>query len=312
MRTFIISTDDYSVGKRKIEEIRASITGDVDDSSYDLEEDSLYNIVDDLNTVSLFDNIKFVVCKSAEKIVDFKDSALKEFINILGDQSSNNYLILITTVGFNKIPQDKQDIYKKIKSYSTYYEIMVKNISLEEYIENNVKEDGYSIDSDAKNLLLSYFDNLTAIETSLDILKSYKMEDKIIKKDDVIKMIPKPLDENVYDLINAVLKKDKKLIFQIYDNLKTINAGANILSLLINKFQELYNVNMLVKSGITKDEISEIFHVKPGRAFYMVKDAKNNSLKDIKDNLDYLNKLDYDIKRGVVDSELGIELYFLR
>lgn len=312
MKTFIISTDDYSVGKRKIEEIRNSVIGEVDDATYDLDEDSLYDVIDELNTISLFDNIKFIVCKSAEKMVDFKDSAIKEFQNVLADQESNNYLILITTVGFSKLSGDKLEIYKKIKGYATYYEIMVKNISLEDYIDNNMKQNGYQIDNDAKSLLLLYFDNLTAIETSLDILESYKMDDKKITKADVLKMIPKPLDDNVYDLINAVLKRDRKLVFQIYDNLKTINAGVNILSLLINKFQELYSVNILVKSGMSKDEISEIYHVKPGRAFYMVKDAKNNSLKDIKDNLDYLNKLDYDIKRGAVEQELGLELYFLR
>ena len=134
MKTFIISTDDYSVGKRKIEEIRNSVIGEVDDATYDLDEDSLYDVIDELNTISLFDNIKFIVCKSAEKMVDFKDSAIKEFQNVLADQESNNYLILITTVGFSKLSGDKLEIYKKIKGYATYYEIMVKNISLEDYI----------------------------------------------------------------------------------------------------------------------------------------------------------------------------------
>lgn len=312
MKTFIISTDDYSVGKRKIDDIKNSINSEFDEIYYDLEEDSIYNVIDELNTFSLFDNIKFVVCKSSEKLFSFKANAIKELINLLSDESSNNYLILITTVGFKELNEEGINNLKLIKSKSNYIELFVKNISLEEYINNDIKNDNYKIDTDATNLLLSYFDNLTAIVTALDILKSYKMDNKIITKDDVIKMIPKPLDLNVYDLINAVLKHDRKLVFQIYDDLKTLNIGSNLLPLLINKFQELYNVNTLVQQGITKDEIAELFNVKPGRAYYMVKDSKNIPIKDIKDNLDYLNKLDYDIKRGIIDLNLGLELYFLR
>ena len=92
--------------------------------------------------------------------------------------------------------------------------------------------------------------------------------------------------------------------------LKSMQA-SNLISLLINKFQELYNVNILVKSGMNQAGIAELFHISSGRAYYMIKNAKEHSLDEISQQLDGLNTLDYQIKTGKIDQNLGIELYFL-
>ena len=44
----------------------------------------------------------------------------------------------------------------------------------------------------------------------------------------------------------------------------------------------------------------------------MIKNARSKSLVDIKDNLNYLLNLDYGIKKGELDANLGLELYLLR
>ena len=44
----------------------------------------------------------------------------------------------------------------------------------------------------------------------------------------------------------------------------------------------------------------------------MIKNAKSSSMKKIKDNLELLNQLEYDIKSGKIDQSLGLELYLLK
>ena len=46
--------------------------------------------------------------------------------------------------------------------------------------------------------------------------------------------------------------------------------------------------------------------------YYMIKNAKSSSMKKIKDNLELLNQLEYDIKSGKIDQSLGLELYLLK
>ena len=71
----------------------------------------------------------------------------------------------------------------------------------------------------------------------------------------------------------------------------------------------MYNVNILLKGGLNQG--AELFGISPGRAFYMIKNAKDVHLNSIKENLDLLNELELNIKSGKIDQNLGLELYFL-
>ena len=44
----------------------------------------------------------------------------------------------------------------------------------------------------------------------------------------------------------------------------------------------------------------------------MVKNAKEHSMESVKMHLQALNQLDYQIKTGKIDQNMGLELYFLR
>lgn len=312
MVSYFLSTDDYSVAIKKTEEIKKSIQGSYDEIYYDLDDDSLYEVINELTTISLFSEPKVVILKSAEKISEISDNALKELLSIMADYDSMNILIAISTEGYDFKDSKKAEIYNALKKYASFIDIKVKNIPLDEYAKNLFNEEGYEINDDALSLLISYSDSLTLINSSVEILKCYKSDTKKITKDDIIKMVPKPLEDKGYELTNAVLKGDKKRIFEIYEDFKTINAASNLIPMLLNKFQQLYNVYVLSKAGVGQDEIANLFQVKTNQAYYMLKDAKTKSIVDIKNNIDYLNKLDYDIKTGKIDYELGIQLYFLR
>ena len=81
----------------------------------------------------------------------------------------------------------------------------------------------------------------------MDQLECYKAEEKCITNADIRKMISEPLEDNVYSLIEAVLTNNKKLMMKGYQDMKLKSMQAsNLISLLINKFQELYNVNILI------------------------------------------------------------------
>ena len=145
-----------------------------------------------------------------------------------------------------------------------------------------------------------------------DIIALVKYEEKKITTSDVMLLIPSPLDDNVYSLIDAVLANNKKLMLKGYQDMKLKSMQAsNLVSMLLNKFQEIYNVNVLIKSGFNQGMLAETLNISSGRAYYMIKNAKSYSMKDIKKHLDLLNELDYKIKTGQIDQNLGLELYFL-
>lgn len=306
---YIISAEEKEEAKEKIEEIRKSIKLDFDYSEYDLEEDGLYPIIDELTTISLFDNPKFIVINSSENIIKANDKAFVELLTAMNSQENDNVLVFIFLNGFDQ----KNERLSRIKRYSSFIEINLKNMPLDEYARNVFSKDGYQIDEHTISLLVLYTASLASLKQAINILECYKYQEKMITDDDVKRLVVPPLEDNVYNLIDSVIQKDKARIFSILADFKKENIQYSFLvSLLINKFQEMYNVNILAKSGITQADIQDLFNVSSGKAYYMLKNAKVVDIYEIKKNLSMLNDLDYQIKTGKVDQNIGLELYFLK
>ena len=309
MYNYLISSDDTEALNNKIEEIYKSFNLEFDVIRYDLEEDNIYNIIDELSTISLFDNPKFVIAKALGKLALASERQINELLMVMNNKDSNNVLVLTC---LDKI-DFKNDNLAKVRKYSVYFDIRIKNIPLDTYAHDYLLKNGYTIDSQALSELVKYSVNLATLRNNLDILISFKDENKRIEEKDVSKMIKQPLEDNIFQLIDMVLAKNKKAVFKMYNDFRIENIPPTyIISMLINKFQEMYDVYHLAKGGADQQSIMDLYNVSSGKAYYMLKNSKAASLDEIKNNLNELMDLDYKIKSGKVDQYLGLELYLLR
>lgn len=304
---FIILADDYQALEEKLLEIKTNYNLS-EPINYDLSEEGVFALVDELMTVSLFGDVKFIVAKGSNELINKETSGFNELLKVMNDQNSSNVLVLTFTenVDFNN-PH-----FESLKRFSALFDVRNKNINLEEYATKQFAKDGFKIADNVLKLLVSYSDGLANLKQFIDQLECYKEDTKEILNEDVLSLIVPPLDDNVYTLIDAVLANDKKQMLKVYQDLKLRSVTASYLvSLIITKFQEIYNVNILVKKGYNQAKVSELLNVSSGRAYYMVKNAKGYNIDDVKKHLDLLNELDYNIKTGKIDQNLGLELYFL-
>ena len=242
---FIILADDSLAVQQKIEEIQNGFELEVEPIVYNALEEGTYAIVDELTTVSLFDETKLVIVKGAEALLARSDKAFLELLKAMNDQSSSNVLILI----FMNSIESSNEQYQKLKRFSSVFEAKTKNINLEEYATKRFQEEGYQVDLDTIKLLVSFSDSFSKLRGYMDQLECYKEQERRITNQDVTLLIPEPLEDNVYALIDAVLSNDKRLMLKGYQDMKLRSMQAsNLISLLINKFQELYNVCQLYTS----------------------------------------------------------------
>lgn len=307
-QNYIIVCDDYLAINEYIDKICQDIKVEYDKFDYDLDDDGLYSIVDELSTISLFDNLKVVVVKSIDKITNCSAKAFSDLLSTMNNLESENILIMTSL----KVLPDNERI-SKLKKYSSLIDLRLKNINLKEYIDRLIATNGFSIDENAVTLLLSYNLELSELSNDLKKLMCYDFDSKKITEQDVKLLVSRPLDDNVYQLIEAVLDKNYRHIFSSLKDFKLQNMPSSyIVSLLINKFQELYNTYILSKANMSQADIANVFHVSSGRAYYMLKNIKKLSLDKIKQNLELLNDLDYNIKSGKLDQNIGLELYLLK
>ncbi|HIT43891.1 TPA: hypothetical protein IAA91_03545, partial [Candidatus Avacholeplasma faecigallinarum] len=234
--------------------------------------------------------------------------AFSDLLSAMNNLESENILIMTSL----KVLPDNERI-SKLKKYSSLIDLRLKNINLKEYIDRLIATNGFSIDENAVTLLLSYNLELSELSNDLKKLMCYDFDSKKITEQDVKLLVSRPLDDNVYQLIEAVLDKNYRHIFSSLKDFKLQNMPSSyIVSLLINKFQELYNTYILSKANMSQADIANVFHVSSGRAYYMLKNIKKLSLDKIKQNLELLNDLDYNIKSGKLDQNIGLELYLLK
>ena len=116
---YIITTDDFSSAMKKIDEIKKSYNEEFDFTNYDLEEDGIYSLIDDLTTVSLFDNPKFIIVRHPNALLTASDKAINELVSIMNDVNNQNVLIYLFTTSFDTA----NDKFQKLKKFSIYINI---------------------------------------------------------------------------------------------------------------------------------------------------------------------------------------------
>ena len=303
---FIYGDDEYSISKQ-IKKITNELDN-YDEIKLDMSDANIGNLLEELKTIPfLFDSKLLLISNISE--IDTQSNYYNEFISTIAHPIENIVAIFLAD---SKLKMDST-LAKDLKKYTTSYSFSNDGSSLDKILDSVLKEEGFKMDSSAKDVLLQRVDNAMSLHKEIDKLMTYRYNEKNIYKEDVLLMVAKNLDTNVFDLINAVVENKKKDAIAIYRDLQVLNVMPTyLIGLLITKFQELMNVKVLIESGYSQDLIATVFNIKSGRAYYMMKNANTVSMSIIKEKLDALSKLEADIKMGKQDQHLGLELFLLK
>ena len=265
------------------------------------------NIIDEIKTISMFDEIKFIKVKNAENLENVKGNSLNELLASMNDEDNKNYIVFISTEA------NKSQSYDKVKKLSNFISLNTKSLKPEQFILKSFEDDGYKINNGAVMLLLNSSPTHSMLNSNIEILKCYKCDEKIINEKDILDIISRPLEDATYNLVNQVLLNNKKKVFQMLDDLRKLGVkDSQIIYALQSKFIEMYDTYILAKSRFKEEDLMTIFGVSRGRAYYMLQNVKGKTLDDIKIKLNQLNKLDYNIKSGKIKEDMALELYLLR
>lgn len=304
---FIYGDDEYAIQKQ-INTIVAKIDASYDEIKLDMDDNNIGDLIEELRTIPFLSEKKVIYVTNISNIDD-KSDYYEDFLNAINTFNDTNIAIFLAD---SKLKTDST-IYKDLKKYAICYAFTNNGTSLDELLAEILKDNDFQMAKDAKDELLARVDNAKALISELDKLLMYKYDDKQITKNDVALLVSKNLDLNVFDLVTAVIEKNKKKAIEIYNDLQVANVSATyLLGLLLSKFQEIFDVKVLIQGGYSQDLIASIFKVKSGRAYYMIKNANMLNMKLVKQKLEELTKLEYDIKSGRQEQTLGLELFILK
>ena len=299
-----VMLDDFIEELMKSKDISDKIVYDYNESNIkDVIEECSYNDLFGSKKMVVLDNSVFLTSKSS-----LEDKAFDSYIS-----SPNENTVLVFKVICEKLDERKK-LVKNLKSKSIVKEFKdLDKTNINGYINSYFTNLGYKIEYNAVSEIISRIGEMRrALYSELEKLELYKIKDKYITIEDVKKVVTKYEEDNIFKLVDAVIQRDKKLIFNTYKKLvDDKEEPAVIISLLANNIMLILECSILTKEGMSSKDIASKLKEHP----YRVSLAINNSYKvkkeELIDNLNKLAELDYQIKTGEVDRFKGLEAYFI-
>ncbi len=306
MNNYLIEGSDYISVNNKISEIiKKNGFSEASTSKYDLSEGLLDDALEDLNTYGLFSDKKIVIINNFDKMDPLLNKP-EELLKYVENSSSLNLLFVVS----DKY-DDRKKIIKDLKKKMEFIKISTDPV---EFTKSCLE--GYKVENGVINLLVNNtLGDVTRLYNECNKLKTYKINDKYISKDDVEELSFKKLGDSTeitFQFSRALAEKDKKSALTLYQELLNYKIEPlSIIGLLASQFRIMYQVKSLEGKNMRNDEIASNLKEKPYRITKTRELTRYYSKKEILDLMIKLEDIDLKIKTTSVDANTLVQLFIL-
>lgn len=302
---YLITGSNDSVINNTVSDILKQVNCDDNNKIiYNLKENTISDVIEEANTVSLFRSNKVILVYSSG--IDKLDD--EELIMYLNNYNKDVYLIFIV---------EKSDARKKIVKLINEKGISIDSDNVDKsynknYVVSYLKDNGYKMNSNVIECFLSRVsDNINDIRNELDKLFIYKLDDKNISLDDVKLITYDNTDNIIYEFTNALLEKDENKAISMYHSFIDSNMAIDyILASIYNSYKTLYQIKELNKNNSIRD-ISKTIGKKEYYVEKMLYRSMNYNDSELLDIIHTLAMIDKNYKSGLCNPVMEVELFIL-
>lgn len=302
---YLITGSNDSVINNTVSDILKQVNCDDNNKIiYNLKENTISDVIEEANTVSLFRSNKVILVYSSS--IDKLDD--EELIMYLNNYNKDVYLIFIV---------EKSDARKKIVKLINEKGISIDSDNVDKsynknYVVSYLKDNGYKMNSNVIECFLSRVsDNINDIRNELDKLFIYKLDDKNISLDDVKLITYDNTDNIIYEFTNALLEKDENKAISMYHSFIDSNMAIDyILASIYNSYRTLYQIKELNKNNSIRD-ISKTIGKKEYYVEKMLYRSMNYNDNELLDIIHTLAMIDKNYKSGLCNPVMEVELFIL-
>ena len=302
---YLITGSNDSVINNTVSDILKQVNCDDNNKIiYNLKENTISDVIEEANTVSLFRSNKVILVYSSG--IDKLDD--EELIMYLNNYNKDVYLIFIV---------EKSDARKKIVKLINEKGISIDSDNVDKsynknYVVSYLKDNGYKMNSNVIECFLSRVsDNINDIRNELDKLFIYKLDDKNISLDDVKIITYDNTDNIIYEFTNALLEKDENKAISMYHSFIDSNMAIDyILASIYNSYKTLYQIKELNKNNSIRD-ISKTIGKKEYYVEKMLYRSMNYNDNELLDIIHTLAMIDKNYKSGLCNPVMEVELFIL-
>ena len=320
----VLSGDDIGQFEWMKEQLLKKVGYDSSDLNYsyfDMKETAYSEVELDLVSLPFFADEKIVILDHFVDVTTAKkryltDDELQSFEGYLSAPLETTRLIVIAEGKLDS----KRRIVKLLKRDAQLLEATeLKEQELRAHFAEEIKSLGLAIDSQAFDQLLikSGFD-FSEIQKNLEFLKTYKGASSITITD-IEDAIPKTLQDNLFDLIQMILKKQIDSARSLVKDLRLQGEDEiKLLAILLSQFRIYTQVKLLKQEGRTESQIvsdlSELTgrKVNPYQVKFALRDSRGISLAYLEQAICLLIDTDFQMKSGTYEKDYLFDLAVLK
>ncbi|PZO95209.1 MAG: DNA polymerase III subunit delta [Streptococcus pyogenes] len=320
----LVTGDDVGQYTELRDTLLSKIGYDKDDLTYsffDLSNTSYKEAEMDLVSLPFFADYKFVIFDqlldiTTAKKAYFKEQELKAFEAYLEKPLESTRLIILAPGKLD----GKRRLVKLLKRDARVFEATpLKEQEFKRFFQAYGDRLGLSFDSGVfDRLLVKSNGDFGQMVKNLTFLKDYKPDDSITL-DDIEEAIPKTLQDNVFQLIKHLLRKNASKASSLVHDLRLQGEDEiKLIAILLGQFRLYLQLAILQESG--KNEQQMLAHLStvmgrklnPYQIKYALADTRSLSIAYLKTAVGQLIETDYQIKTGVNDKAYLFDICLLK
>lgn len=296
-------------------------TSDLNYSYFDMKEASYAEVELDLVSLPFFADEKIVILDhlldlTTAKKRNLTDEDLKQFENYLENPSESTRLVIFAEGKLDS----KRRLVKLLKRDAQIIEATTpKEQDLKRYFSGQAQELGLHFVGDSLDqLLLKSGYDFGELQKNLALLQAYK-EDGQITLQDIEEVVPKSLQDNIFDLTQMILKRQIDQARNLVKDLRLQGEDEiKLIAILLGQFRMFSQVKIFSEEGQSESQIvaslSELSgrKVNPYQVKFALRDSRKLSLSFLKQAMMTFIETDYVIKSGTYDKDYLFDVALLK
>ena len=296
-------------------------TSDLNYSYFDMKEASYAEVELDLVSLPFFADEKIVILDhlldlTTAKKRNLTDEDLKQFENYLENPSESTRLVIFAEGKLDS----KRRLVKLLKRDAQIIEATTpKEQDLKRYFSGQAQELGLHFVGDSLDqLLLKSGYDFGELQKNLALLQAYK-EDGQITLQDIEEVVPKSLQDNIFDLTQMILKRQIDQARNLVKDLRLQGEDEiKLIAILLGQFRMFSQVKIFSEEGQSESQIVASLSdlsgrkVNPYQVKFALRDSRRLSLSFLKQAMTTFIETDYAIKSGTYEKDYLFDLALLK
>ncbi len=285
--------------------------------NYDLEEENLADAMDDAMSAPFFGERRLVILnKPAFLTTSSKKSRVKQNPDLL-----KNYLekpqcstILVLMAPYEKL-DGRKSVVRALKKNAVLVDTSpLKEPQARQLIAQQASDDGYQLMPEALDELVQRTNaDYSLMKANLTKLELLAIDSHQIIKEQVSGLVPQTLDNNIFDLVSAVLQREQDRALSLYRQLLDgDHQPLQINAVLISQFRLLLQLKILSGRGLSQGTLAKKLNVHPYRVKLGLQTVRRFSLLDLINAYLGLIRTERALKGSSRSPELLFQLFMLQ